>query len=174
MLVTRPHYVIDRPRLAVACLAGLYFLWCAWDPSQWHFIDGVNLLIHEAGHIVFMPFGEFIMIAGGSLFQVIMPAAFVAYFYHNEKSYSAALSLFWVGESMINVSVYAKDAIKMELPLLGGQDSLHDWNYLLSAMGLLSSTRTVGGMIRLFGTVVIVTALCWAIKESVKTDVHEG
>ena len=134
MLVNTFHSSIDRWRVVLACLAGLYFLWCAWDPAQWHLIDGVNLLIHEAGHFLFTPFGEFLMIAGGSLLQVIMPAAFVLYFYYNRASYSAALVLFWVGESALNVSVYAGDAVKMDLPLLGGQDSVHDWNYMLSKM----------------------------------------
>lgn len=168
MLVTTFQPLIKRPRFLLACLAGLYFLWCAWDPSQWHLIDGVNLLIHEAGHLLFRPFGEFLMIAGGSLLQVIMPAAFVFYFYYHKASYSAALVLFWVGESLLNVSVYAKDAIRMDLPLLGGQDSTHDWNYLLSKMGLLSSTEPVAGLIRLSGTVVIVIGLCWAVHETRK------
>ncbi len=157
---------ISRPKLILACLAGVYFLWCAWDPYQWHLIDGVNLVIHEAGHFVFMPFGEFLMIAGGSLFQVIMPAAFVLYFYSQGNPYSAALVLFWVGESLLNVSVYAADAIKMELPLLGGEGSTHDWNYLLTSMGVLPSTGQIAGMVRVLGTVVIVTALGWAIRES--------
>src|SRR5204862_6430498 len=89
-------------------IASAYFLWCAYDPFQWHLIDGVNLVIHEAGHIVFRPFGEFMMIAGGSLFQVIMPALFVGYFCYQRQFYSAALVLFWVGESILNVSVYAE------------------------------------------------------------------
>ena len=58
------------PKLAVAIVVSLYFLWCAYDPYQWHLIDGVNLLIHEAGHLIFSPFGEFLMIAGGVLFAV--------------------------------------------------------------------------------------------------------
>src|SRR6185369_8631885 len=115
MPISKFRSLITRPKFLFVCVAGCYFLWCAWDPSNWHLIDGVNLLIHEAGHIVFMPFGEFIMIAGGSLFQVIMPAAFVVYFCRRGAAYSAALVLFWVGESLLNVSVYAKDAIKMEL-----------------------------------------------------------
>lgn len=133
---------------------------------QWHFIDGVNLLIHEAGHVVFMPFGEFIMIAGGSMFQVIMPAAFVGYFYWHKKPFSAAMVLFWVGESVLNVSVYARDAVAMQLPLIKGQDSIHDWNYLLSATNLLGSTAFIAGIIRLLGTVLIVAALVWAVRIS--------
>src|SRR5438876_3982110 len=128
------------PKLAVAVIASLYFFWCAYDPFQWHLIDGVNLVIHEAGHIVFRPFGEFLMIAGGSLFQVIMPAVFVGYFCYQRQFYSAALVLFWVGESILNVSVYAADSVAQQLPLLGGPDSIHDWNYLLTRLNLLSET----------------------------------
>lgn len=145
-------------KLIVAGLASAYFLWCAYDPSQWHLIDGVNLLIHEAGHILFRPFGEFMMIAGGSLFQVIMPALFVAYFAYHRKFYSAALVLFWVGESILNVSVYAGDSIALQLPLLGGPDSMHDWNYLLSSLNLLSATAKIAGTIRVLGTITILAA----------------
>ena len=152
--------------MAVALLTGVYFLWCAYDPPQWHLIDGVNLIIHEAGHIVFMPFGEFIMIAGGSLFQVLVPAAFAGYFFYYQQPYSAALVLFWVGESLLNVSVYAGDAVAMQLPLLGGQDTIHDWNYLLDRLGWLSATPEVAGAIRLAGTLTIITAIYLAIKNS--------
>jgi hypothetical protein len=150
--------------LAVAVIASLYFLWCAYDPYQWHLIDGVNLVIHETGHLVFRPFGEFLMIAGGSLFQVIMPALFVGYFWYNGKYYSAALVLFWVGESILNVSVYAGDSVVLQLPLLGGQDSMHDWNYLLSSLDLLPATPKIAGAIRLLGTVVIALAAFGSIR----------
>jgi len=127
----------DPLKLTVAAVASLYFLWCAYDPNQWHLIDGVNLVIHECGHLIFPPFGEFMTIAGGSLFQIIMPALFVGYFCYQRQFYSAAVVLFWVGESILNVSVYAGDAVVKQLPLLGGENSIHDWNYLLNAMDLL-------------------------------------
>lgn len=155
---------VSRPKLVVAAITSLYFFWCAYDPYQWHFIDGVNLIIHEAGHLIFSFFGEFIMIAGGSLFQVIMPALFVGYFWYNEKYYSAALVLFWVGESILNVSVYAGDAVALQLPLLGGQDSVHDWNYLLGSLNLLTATAKIAGAIRLIGTIVIALAAFGSIR----------
>lgn len=98
------------------------------------------------------------MIAGGSLFQVIMPALFVGYFAYNRNFYSSALVLFWVGESILNVSVYAGDAVALQLPLLGGQDSMHDWNYLLGSLNLLPATAKVAMAIRLLGTVVTAVA----------------
>lgn len=146
------------PRLALAIIASLYFFWCAYDPSQWHLIDGVNLVIHEAGHIVFSPFGEFMMIAGGSLLQVIIPSLFVGYFGYQHNYYSAAIVLFWVGQSILNVSVYAADSQVLLLPLLGGQDSTHDWNYMLGSLGLLQSTMKVAWTIRIVGTVLILLA----------------
>ena len=155
---------MDRLKLAGAVIASLYFFWCAYDPHQWHFIDGVNLVIHEAGHLIFSPFGEFLMIAGGSLFQVIMPGLFVGYFWYHGKYYSAAMVLFWVGQSILNVSVYAGDSLKLELPLIGGEDATHDWNYLLGSMGLLQSTAKIGGAIRLVGTAVILLAALGAIR----------
>lgn len=104
------------------------------------------------------------MIAGGSLFQVIMPALFVGYFWYHGKYYSAALVLFWVGQSILNVSVYAGDSVALQLPLLGGQDSMHDWNYLLGSLDLLPATAKVAGAIRLLGTLVIVLASFGSIR----------
>ena len=157
-------------KLICAVLAGIYFLWCAWQPREWRLIDGANLLIHEAGHIFFRPFGEFMMIAGGSLFQVILPAVFVGYFIWQQKRYSAAMVLFWVGESMLNVSVYAGDSLALQLPLIGGEDALHDWNYMLGALGLLKQTPKIAGLIRFIGTMTILIALAWGIRESLKAD----
>jgi hypothetical protein len=148
----------DPFKLIIAVVASLYFFWCAYDPYQWHLIDGVNLLIHEAGHPIFSLFGEFMMIAGGSLFQIIMPAIFVGYFCYQGSLYSASLVLFWVGESILNVSVYAGDSLALQLPLLGGPDTIHDWNYLLSGTGLLQHTATIAGGIRMLGTLVIIAA----------------
>ena len=122
----------DPLKIVVASLASCYFLWAAVHPADWRFVDNFNLVIHEAGHILFIPFGQFITIAGGSLFQVIVPAVFAVYFYYQEKYFSSALVLFMVGESLLNVSVYAGDAVTMQLPLLGGDDSIRsDSNRIL-------------------------------------------
>src|ERR1051325_3741536 len=91
-----------KVKIVVALLAGAYFLWAAAHPDEWRMIDGVNLVIHEAGHLFFRPFGEFLMIAGGSLFQVIVPVVFAVYFFFNRKYFSCALLFLWVGESLLN------------------------------------------------------------------------
>ncbi|HEY2847762.1 MAG TPA: hypothetical protein VGI80_08085, partial [Pyrinomonadaceae bacterium] len=132
------------PRLIFAGLLSLYFLWIAFDPMQGSFLDNVDLPIHETGHLIFRPFGEFLMVAGGSLFQVIFPAVFVGYFLWRKQYYAAAIVGLWVGQSILNVWVYAADAVKMQLVLTSGftgsEGSFHDWNYLLEHTGLLNST----------------------------------
>ena len=159
----REHATLDPLRLIAALIAGAYFLWAVLHPLEWRLIDGVNLVIHEAGHIFFMPFGQFLMVAGGSLLQVIIPAIFALYFYHHGKSYSCALVLLWVGESLLNVSVYAGDAVVMQLPLLGGKDSIHDWNYMLDTLGWLSHTPEIAKALYAFAALLIVSATAWAV-----------
>lgn len=147
----------------MALVAGAYFLWAALHPLDWRLIDGVNLIIHEAGHLFFMPFGEFLMIAGGSLLQLIVPATFAFYFFYHEKNYSCALVLLWLGESLLNVSVYAGDSIERQLPLLGGNDSIHDWNYMLDRLGWLSHTNGIAKALHLTAALIIIAATLWAI-----------
>ncbi len=158
----------DKLKLGFAAVAAAYFLWAAAHPDSWRLIDGVNLVIHEAGHLVFRPFGEFIAIAGGSLFQVIVPTVFAGYFYFNHKPYSCALVLFWAGESLLNVSVYAADSVAMQLPLLGGDNSIHDWNYMLDHLGLLRQTAGIAFFIRALGTLTIIFAAAWAIYSALR------
>ena len=166
---------ISYPKLIFAILLTIYFLWIAYAPMQGSFLDMVDLPIHETGHIIFGIFGEVIGMAGGTLFQLIFPAVFVGYFWWNEKYYSAAIVLFWVGQSFINVHIYAQDAIAMQLPLVGG--GIHDWNWMLTRFGLLDSTKMIAGLIRVVGTLTIiaaaVTSIFYALHSPVKQEFEE-
>jgi hypothetical protein len=154
-------------KLVFAVLLSIYFLSIAYDPMQGSFLDNVDLPIHETGHLIFRLLGEFMGIAGGSLFQVVFPAVFVGYFIWQRSLYSAAVVLLWVGQSILNVWVYASDAVVMQLVLTSGftgsEGSFHDWNYLLTATGLLGSTKTVAGVIRFLGTSTIILASVSAV-----------
>lgn len=164
----------DIPKTIFAAAAALYFLSCAYNPAAGSFFDFVNLPVHEFGHLLFRPFGQFVSVAGGSLFQIVMPLVFFGYFVWNGKPFSAAMVLFWVGQSILNVYVYANDAQVMQLVLLGGytgsEGSFHDWNYLLSETGLINSTQTVAGLIRFLGTAVIAAAIIGSIFYAVKGE----
>ena len=122
-------------------------------------IDNVNLPIHETGHLVFSPFGELVNAMGGSLFQVIFPAAFVVYFVRRGDAHSASVALWWVAENLWNVAIYIADAQEQDLPLVGGGE--HDWAFILSDTGLLNSDDRIAAMVRFAGTMLFAIAIVW-------------
>ncbi len=153
----------DTAKTVIAAIFSIYFLWCAYDPPNAVFMHLINTPIHEAGHVFFRILGEFMGIAGGSLFQTIVPMIFFGYFVWNKKPFSASIVLFWVGNNFLDVYVYANDAVVMQLPLLSGvtgsEGGFHDWNYLLIKTGLLNHTVFVAKMIRFSGTVITIAAI---------------
>ena len=124
-------------------------------------LDTFNLLVHEAGHIIFMPFGHTLHVMGGSLLQCIVPAAFCVSFWRTRQSAGFAVSGIWFGENFLNVAHYVADAQKMTLPLLG--DGLHDWNTLLAGTFLLRYCRALGGALTLLGWLVMLASAAWYV-----------
>ena len=122
----------------------------------WGILDGANLIFHEAGHILFSPFGDFMQYLGGSLMQVAIPVTCAVYFWLHEQRGSAAGALFWAGESLTNVAIYVADARRMELPLIGGD---HDWNYLLDRLNLLNQADSLGRFVFVLGILTILFSL---------------
>jgi hypothetical protein len=107
-------------------------------------IDNADLVIHEAGHFFFMFFGKFIYTAGGTLMQIIIPSLIIFYFFRNMYCLGVQIGMLWLGQNLINISVYAADAKTQKLPLLGGHMAYHDWHYMLGKVGLLDYSNEVG------------------------------
>ncbi|MEK7635388.1 MAG: hypothetical protein AAB446_03100 [Patescibacteria group bacterium] len=165
---TEKNAIKNLGKLFVAICATVYFLYYAKTATDWHFIDNFNLIIHEAGHSILFFLGEFIQVAAGSLFQILLPLIFVLYFYLHKNYFSSSLLLFWVGQNVINVSVYLSDAIITQLPLLGGDSSIHDWNYLLNSLGILKHTSTIGSLTFDAGVLIIILAAYFSTVTSQK------
>ncbi len=120
-------------------------------------LDNANLLFHEAGHMVFGLVGiEFITVLGGTLLQLIIPMIIIFYFYSNSNSFGAQVGLYWLGENIVNIARYVGDANVKIIPLIGGG---HDWEYLLSQMGILSSAETLGGFLRIIGIMIMLAII---------------
>jgi hypothetical protein len=154
-----------RRLLTAALLAwGLYDL---THPGRGTLLDGVDLAIHETGHLVFGPFGEFIGFAGGTLFQLIMPALFAGYFWRRKDRHAASVALWWVGQSCGHIATYVADARAQELPLVGGGE--HDWLYLLSATGHLPQDLAIARVIRAAGLLLVLGASVWGFTAAGRT-----
>lgn len=138
--------------------------------TEWHFIDSVNLIFHEAGHTIFSFFGDFIKTAAGSTFQLVIPLFGSFYFFYVQQKISSGLCLMWAGQNLLNISIYAGDAVAMQINLLGGDTVTHDWNYLLDAMGALQYTDTIASCIYWAGWVFILSGSLLALYYSLKRD----
>ena len=131
------------------------------------FIDLPNLVFHEAGHVLFSPFGQFMTSLGGSLFQILVPLIFaIAFAYHYGNWFAAAVCMWWAGQNFIDVAPYIADARKLQLVLLGGKTGAevegHDWEYVLTQLGWLHLDARLGRAAHVTGTVIMIAALVWA------------
>ncbi len=101
-------------------ILALYGWHCLRTPGTYRWLDSLDLAIHETGHLVFVFGGEFLTLLGGTLFQLLVPAAFAVALWRQGDRHGATVPLWWEGQNCWNISVYIKDATAQELPLVGG------------------------------------------------------
>lgn len=124
-------------------------------------MDTVTLIIHEAGHTIFGIFGwRFLTILGGTLIQLILPTLIVIYGLINQKDKIIQLSMYWLGFSYLDTSVYAADAYYKQLPLLGNLPATaHDFANLLSHLNILDHYKLVANSFFYIGCVILILAI---------------
>jgi len=148
---------VKAGRLALTSILAVYGYVLLRHPEAGSIVDNIDLPIHETGHLVFSPFGEFMQFLGGTLFQLIMPAAFLVYFLRRTDRHAASVTLWWIAQNCWNISVYIRDARSQELPLVGGGE--HDWAYLLGRLGRLSQDQVIGHAVWEIGVVLYLIAI---------------
>ena len=124
-------------------------------------LSEIDLAIHEFGHMLFMPFGvaflgRTMVILGGSLFQVLVPLIFAAYFCwprEGKRDVHAAMAcLWWTSINILNVAIYAADSRAGQLMLVNGQtgqeSDAHDWNNLLTIWHALDRDTVIAARMR--------------------------
>ncbi|PHV10257.1 zinc ribbon domain-containing protein [Chitinimonas sp. BJB300] len=151
---------------------GMYFISCDWRSGEagMSFLHNVNLAFHEFGHLLFRPFGEWMMYLGGSLFQCMVPLLLgIVFVWREAKPYSAAVCLWWIGQNLIDVAPYIGDARAMDLPLIGEWNEemiearafRHDWHNLLEPLGMLSWDHRLAALAHWLGAAFILLAWLW-------------
>ena len=126
------------------------------------FLWGVDLGIHEFGHLVTFWAPWPVTAVAGSVFQVAFPLGLAAYFlFARNEPWAAAPLLAWAGASSRNVAVYIADAPFQRLELLGGPGVKHDWATLLAGPGL-RFTAPLAGAVEFVGWLLIVAGLLLA------------
>lgn len=152
----------DPLKLLVLALAAFYVGRFVLFPSVilHAFLHWPLLVFHEAGHLLMAPLGQLMALLGGSFWQVAVPLALVLYFALTRQLFSAALLLFLLAFSLLDVSVYAADAQARALPLITFDPDTHDWWQILGRLELLSYDRVVATGFYLEGLACYLLA-CW-------------
>ncbi len=135
------------------------------DPEYRGLFGGVTFGVHELGHLVFAPLGQFPGVAGGSLSQVLLPLAVALLFLHQGEYFGMAVAGVWEATSLFDLARYIADARALQLDLVSfsGEGSIHDWNYLLGRLGWLSHDLQIAGLVRLAGLVVLGFSVWWGL-----------
>ncbi len=164
----------------------LLLLWLAWigfdhlrDPLYTSLFGGLNLGIHEMGHLVFRFDGEFLAVAGGTILQLAAPVIAAIMFLRQPDYFALSVCGAWFSTNLYNVATYMGDARAMVLPLVsigGSSDVIHDWHYMLSHLHLLawdtrfaSFTRFIAFLV-MWGSIAFGVWMLWKMAKSGKRD----
>jgi len=140
----------------------------------------VNLPFHEGGHVVFSLFGSRLLTSlGGSLMQLIIPLTCAAVLlFRTRDPFGAALALWWLGESFIDLAPYIADARSLSLTLLGGGTGattpygFHDWNFILNELGILSRDLSIASAAHFTGSALMLLAIAWGVAWILRNSTH--
>lgn len=159
--------------LGLAIWAGVLLLCHAlwgWVPI----LDSANLAFHEAGHPLFGLLSNRLAVYGGTLMQLLIPAACVFEMHRQRNRVAKYFCVIWFAENLLNIARYMADARAHQLPLVGGLDPelYHDWTHILSNWGVLSWDTSLAHVVRLSAFALMVCAI-WRFARHNKKYAHE-
>jgi hypothetical protein len=173
----------DLPGPNWAAIAGRALLWLilAWLTFRFathsiasnyaghSFLHLVNLVFHEAGHVLFGVLPRFFMVLGGSALQVLVPLACLVAFWRHGDRFGAGVAVWWAGQNLVDLAPYINDARALQLVLLGGRTGAevegHDWEYLLRVLRLMTWDHALARLAHAAGILIMTAALVWAARE---------
>ncbi|MGE5110769.1 MAG: hypothetical protein ACM3JB_07935 [Acidobacteriaceae bacterium] len=159
-----PWKIVSTPALITWLLFYAAFLiYAATNRSGFLFIDNVNLIVHEGGHLLFGWFGQTLGLWGGTLLQWLVPALLAAYFFLQRQTTGYSFCLFIFFENFLYTATYMADARAQALPLVsvGESDNPHDWFNIFSSLGLLQHDTQIASVVRFLGFTGMLATVIW-------------
>ena len=171
-----PDEVAKVNWLARSVTLAVFALWTIWiwrdndiraGEIGSSFLHMILLPFHEAGHYaIFRWFGQFIMTLGGTLGQHLLPIVAGVALLRRRDPFGAALCLWLLGFSIVDMAIYMYDAFEPQLMLLGGatgqESDGHDWQNTFGDLGLLRRARGIGLFFGFVGYATMLAGLAWA------------
>lgn len=169
---TEPAFFYGRLILYIGIVYwGWQFMWMDFtlNPPEIgnSFMHRINLVFHEAGHVLFIPFGWFMTILGGTLGQLLMPiVVMLTFIFKNHNNFGASVGLWWLGQNFMDVAPYINDALVQQLVLLGGNTGAdvpgnHDWNNILGELNRLEKCHEYAIIAQTTGVIIMIIAFIW-------------
>lgn len=158
---------VSRPAgIGWLCFYTLFLLYVAISQQNFLFIDFVNLVIHEGGHMLFSWGGPTLTLYGGTLLQWLVPFLLAAYFFSQRHTTGFVFSLFFFFENWRYTSFYMADARAQVLPLVGvgdmeSEESTHDFYRIFTQLGVLDHDTQIGATLRFLAWVGMLAVVAW-------------
>lgn len=129
---------------------------------------GINLGVHEMGHIFFGFFGiEILTVAGGTIMQLLFPIFAFLVLIKQKDYFGLSFIIIWFATNLFDIAAYIADARVKILPLVNVGFStgevIHDWEYMLAHWGILESNLYIASVLRFFGFVFLVAGVLWGM-----------
>jgi hypothetical protein len=135
------------------------------DKDYYGLLGGLNLGIHEFGHLICGPLGQTIGILGGSVVQCLVPVISLFMFKRQRDYFAWSFSLVWLAANLHYVALYIRDARVLQLELVspfgGDGETIHDWNWLLNHWDVLQYEQEIAQTVRAVAIVVSVIGVLW-------------
>ncbi len=173
----RVNVLVFWCRVAVwVCLSlwGWYFIQTRYDEVigglpeiNYSFMHRVDLVFHEAGHVIFIPLGRFMSVLGGSLGQLMIPGLVLGMFlFKYRNAFGASVGLWWLAQSLMDIAPYIADARAQQIILLGGgtgrdRPGMHDWNNILNDLGMLEHDHAIAATAEVSAEALMLLAIAW-------------
>jgi len=140
------------------------------DESYRSLFDSLNFGVHELGHELFQPLGEWLHTAGGTVTQLAAPLFGLVMFHRQRDWFAVSIALAWLATNLFGIAVYMGDARARELPLasphtgvMSGGDARgvigHDWEYLLGHAHVLHLDTVLAGLVHTAAVVTMALGL---------------
>lgn len=143
----------------------LLFIYLAAHFSEPTLLDNLHLPIHEGGHLLFGWFGATLGLWGGTLLQLIVPAALVTAFAVRSDLLGTTFCSVAFFHSLTGVATYMADALYRRLPLVTvgapADEADHDWVRIFSDLGVLPHAIQIGDTTRIIAWLGLLGTIGW-------------
>jgi hypothetical protein len=124
------RHVAANAVAAVACALALW--WAFYLALPVPLLSGVDLTIHDLGHLLTASAPGIIDPISGSVLQIAVPLFLALYFWFGRReTFSTAIALAWAGTSAQNVSTFIANAPRQGLPILGA--GIENWSAIFAS-----------------------------------------